>query len=41
MVQSAKNPAGLPLSVFDGFRAALVASRSQFYEGRSDPFYGL
>src|SRR3546814_19245919 len=31
MVKSAKNPGGLPLEVFDGFRAALVANRAQFF----------
>ncbi len=30
MVKSDKNPGGLPIEVFDGFRAALVANRSQF-----------
>jgi len=31
MVKSAKNPGGLPIEVFDGFRSALVANRAQFY----------
>ncbi|WP_352686928.1 alpha/beta hydrolase [Mesorhizobium sp. M0601] len=31
MVKSDKNPGGLPIEVFDGFRAALVANRAQFY----------
>jgi non-heme chloroperoxidase len=42
MVKSASNPGGLPLEVFDGFRAALVANRAQFYrEVPSGPFYGF
>ena len=42
MVQSASNPGGLPLEVFDGFRAALVASRAQFYlDVPTGPFYGF
>lgn len=42
MVQSATNPGGLPLSVFDGFRSALAANRSQFYlDVAAGPFYGF
>jgi non-heme chloroperoxidase len=41
MVQSEKNPGGLPLEVFDGFRAALVANRAQFFRDiPAGPFYG-
>jgi non-heme chloroperoxidase len=41
MVRSAKNPGGLPIEVFDGFRAALVANRAQFFlDVPSGPFYG-
>jgi non-heme chloroperoxidase len=41
MVKSEKNPGGLPLEVFDGFRAALAANRAQFYiDVPSGPFYG-
>jgi non-heme chloroperoxidase len=41
MVKSDKNPGGLPLEVFDGFRAALAANRAQFYiDVPSGPFYG-
>lgn len=41
MVKSAKNPGGLPIEVFDGFRAALVANRAQFFlDVPSGPFYG-
>jgi non-heme chloroperoxidase len=42
MVKSDKNPGGLPIEVFDGFRAALVANRAQFYRDvPSGPFYGF
>jgi non-heme chloroperoxidase len=42
MVKSAKNPGGLPLEVFDGFRSALVANRAQFYvDVPTGPFYGF
>lgn len=40
MLKSDKNPGGLPMSVFDGIRAGLVADRSQFYKDVSGPFYG-
>jgi non-heme chloroperoxidase len=40
MLRSNKNPGGLPMSVFDGIRAGLVADRSQFYKDVSAPFYG-
>jgi non-heme chloroperoxidase len=41
MVKSDKNPGGLPLEVFDSFRAALAANRAQFYfDVPSGPFYG-
>jgi non-heme chloroperoxidase len=42
MVKTEVNPGGLPLEVFDGFRAALVANRAQFYRDiPSGPFYGF
>ncbi|WP_157217538.1 alpha/beta fold hydrolase [Flavisphingomonas formosensis] len=42
MVQSDANPGGLPIEVFDGFRAALAANRAQFYlDVPSGPFYGF
>jgi non-heme chloroperoxidase len=42
MVKSDKNPGGLPLEVFDGFRSALVANRAQFYvDIPAGPFYGF
>ncbi|HEX3473198.1 MAG TPA: alpha/beta hydrolase [Silvibacterium sp.] len=40
MLKTEKNPAGLPLSAFDGLRAAIVADRSQFYKELTLPFYG-
>ena len=40
MVQKESNPGGLPMSVFDGLRAAQVADRSQFFKDLSMPFYG-
>ena len=42
MVASEANPDGIPLEVFDGFRAALVANRAQFFHDiPSGPFYGF
>jgi len=42
MVKTATNPGGLPLEVFDGFRAQLAANRSQLYlDIASGPFYGF
>jgi non-heme chloroperoxidase len=42
MVRSDANPDGVPLDVFDGFRAALAANRAQFYRDvPSGPFYGF
>ena len=42
MVKSDKNPGGTPIEVFDGFRAALAANRSQFYLNvASGPFYNF
>jgi non-heme chloroperoxidase len=42
MVKSDKNPGGLPIEVFDGFRTALAANRAQFYiDVASGPFYGF
>ena len=40
MVKTEANPGGLPLSVFDGIRAGVVADRSQFFKDLSLPFYG-
>lgn len=42
MVKTAKNPEGTPIEVFDGFRKALAANRSQFYlDVASGPFYSF
>jgi non-heme chloroperoxidase len=42
MLKTDLNPGGLPMEVFDGFRAALVADRSQFFRDvPSGPFYGF
>eukprot|EP00456_Euglypha_rotunda_P092364 TRINITY_DN97282_c0_g2_i2.p2 TRINITY_DN97282_c0_g2~~TRINITY_DN97282_c0_g2_i2.p2 ORF type:complete len:284 (-),score=94.25 TRINITY_DN97282_c0_g2_i2:10-861(-) len=41
MVKTEKNPGGIPLEVFDGFRKAFLADRSQFFRDvASGPFYG-
>ena len=42
MVKTDANPGGLPIEVFDGFRSALAANRSQFFRDLpSGPFYGF
>jgi non-heme chloroperoxidase len=42
MVKSDKNPGGLPIEVFDGFRTQLAANRAQFYRDvPAGPFYGF
>jgi len=42
MLKTAKNPGGLPIEVFDGFRAALLANRAQFYRDvPAGPFFGF
>jgi non-heme chloroperoxidase len=42
MVKKESNPAGTPIEVFDGFRAALAANRAQLYlDIPSGPFYGF
>ena len=40
MLKTERNPGGLPLSVFDGIRAGVVADRSQFFKDLTNPFYG-
>jgi non-heme chloroperoxidase len=40
MLQSAANPEGLPLQVFDDMRRAVVLNRSQFYRDLALMFYG-
>jgi non-heme chloroperoxidase len=42
MVKKESNPGGTPIEVFDGYRAALAANRSQIYlDTASGPFYGF
>lgn len=42
MVKTAANPGGLSLEIFDGFRAALLTDRAQFFRDiPSGPFYGF
>ncbi len=42
MLQTAANPEGTPLAVFDGFRSSLAANRAEFYKAvASGPFYGF
>ncbi|XWN32393.1 MAG: alpha/beta hydrolase [Devosia sp.] len=42
MLKTDANPDGVPMEVFDGFRAALVANRAQFFlDVPSGPFYGF
>lgn len=42
MLRTDANPEGTPLSVFDGFRAALAGNRAQFFRDvPAGPFYGF
>ncbi len=42
MLKTPANPGGLPMDVFDGLRAALLADRSQFFKDvPSGPFFGF
>jgi non-heme chloroperoxidase len=42
MLKTAANPGGLPIEVFDGFRTAYLADRSQFFlDVASGPFFGF
>jgi len=40
MLQTEANPLGLPMTVFDGIRAGVLADRSSFFKDLSGPFYG-
>jgi len=40
MLKTPANPEGLPIEVFDGIRAGLVADRSQFFKDLAIKFYG-
>ena len=42
MLKTEANPEGLPMEVFDGFRAGVAANRAQLYmDVASGPFYGF
>ena len=42
MLKTPANPGGLPLALFDGFRASLVANRAQFFRDiAAGPFFGF
>ncbi len=42
MVKTPANPGGLPIDVFDGFRAGVAANRAQLYiDVPAGPFYGF
>jgi len=42
MLKTSANPGGLPIEVFDGFRAAQAANRAQFFRDvPAGPFYGF
>jgi len=40
MLKTAANPTGLPIDVFDGIRAKVLADRSQFFQDLTTTFYG-
>lgn len=40
MLKTAANPGGVPMDVFDGIRANVLADRSQFFKDLTIPFYG-
>lgn len=40
MVETAFNPAGIAMSVFDGLRSSVLADRAQLYRDVAIPFYG-
>ena len=42
MLKTASNPEGLPIEVFDGFRASYLADRAQFFlDVASGPFFNF
>src|SRR5262245_10825579 len=41
MLKPPANPGGLPMDVFDGIRAGVMADRSQFFKDLTMPFYGF
>lgn len=40
MLKTDANPHGVPIDVFDGIRAGVLADRSQFYRDLAESFYG-
>jgi len=40
MLKTPANPGGLPIDVFNGIRAGVLADRSQFFKDLTLPFYG-
>ena len=40
MLKTPANPGGLPIDVFDGIRAGVLADRAQFFKDLTLPFYG-
>jgi len=40
MLQTEKNPGGLPISAFDELRTSMLTDRAQFFKELSAPFYG-
>src|SRR5574341_2069896 len=40
MLKTPANPGGLPMEMFDGIRANVLADRSQFFKDLTLPFYG-
>jgi non-heme chloroperoxidase len=40
MLKTDANPGGLPMNIFDGIRAGVLADRSQFLKDLTMPFYG-
>jgi non-heme chloroperoxidase len=40
MLKTTANPGGLPMEVFDGIRASVLADRAQFFRDVTAPFYG-
>jgi len=40
MLKTAANPGGLPIEIFDGIPAGVLADRSQFFKDLTSPFYG-
>jgi non-heme chloroperoxidase len=41
MLQTEKNPGGLPIAVFDEIRAGVLTDRAQYFKDLSLPFYGF